>query len=160
MNIIYGQANKNDIEELIRLRIAYMIDDLGELSNHDRMCMEKQLPDYFMRKLGTELIAFVARADDHIVGVTLLHITEAPASPFLPRGYKGEVLGVYTEPGYRHQGICTKLMSDLVAYGKDFGLDRIDLGATKLGYPVYYKVGFRDDASHYTSMTYCFNDNK
>ena len=53
MNIIFEEASKDDIEELIRLRIAYMIDDFGGVSDHERECMEKQLPDYFNRKGGT-----------------------------------------------------------------------------------------------------------
>ena len=29
MSIVFDTANKDDIEELIRLRIAYMVDDFG-----------------------------------------------------------------------------------------------------------------------------------
>ena len=47
----------DDIDELIRLRIAYMLDDFGTVSEYERRCMEEQLPGYFRRKLGTELIA-------------------------------------------------------------------------------------------------------
>ena len=57
--IEYGLATKDDIEELIRLRIAYMIDDFGSVSEEEKEEMEKQLLDYFARKLGTELIVFV-----------------------------------------------------------------------------------------------------
>ena len=41
MNILFDEASKDDIKELVRLRIAYMIDDFGGLSNHERECMEK-----------------------------------------------------------------------------------------------------------------------
>ena len=64
--IEYGLATKDDIEELIQLRIAYMIDDFGSVSEVEKDGMEKQLPGYFERKLGTELIAFVARYNDRI----------------------------------------------------------------------------------------------
>ena len=63
MKIIYDEAAKDDIDELVRLRIAYMLDDFGKVSDYERECMEKQLPDYFERKLGDELVAFVARSD-------------------------------------------------------------------------------------------------
>ena len=33
MNIVFGQADLSDIDELIRMRIAYMIDDFGKHSN-------------------------------------------------------------------------------------------------------------------------------
>ena len=64
MNIKYDIATKDDIDELIRLRIAYMMDDFGSVTDEERAGMEKQLPDYFERKLGTELVAFVARDED------------------------------------------------------------------------------------------------
>ena len=68
-NITFDTADKSDIPELIRLRIAYMIDDFGSVTDHEKECMKKQLPDYFERKLGTELIAFVAKEDGRIVSV-------------------------------------------------------------------------------------------
>ena len=156
MNIVFGKAVMSDIEDLVRLRIAYMIEDFGSVSEREREAMEKQLPDYFSRKLGTELIAFVAKDKDRIVAVVYLHIIEIPANSLLLNGIYGEVLSVYTEPEYRGNGICTKLMETLVAYGRDAGLGRIDLSATKAGYPIYKKVGFAEPKPRYTSMRYEF----
>ena len=154
MNILFGEASKDDIEQLIRLRIAYMIDDFGGISDHEKECMEKQLPDYFNRKLGDELIAFVAKDGERIVSVAYLHIIEMPANSILLNGLYGEVLSVYTEPEYRGKGLCTKLIQNLVDYGKKRGLGRVDLSATKEGYPIYAKVGFVDKEQRYTDMRY------
>lgn len=154
MNILFGEASKDDIKELIRLRIAYMIDDFGGVSNHERECMEKQLPDYFNRKLGNELIAFIAKDDNRIVSVAYLHIIEMPANSILLNGLYGEVLNVYTEPKYRGKGICTQLIKNLIEYGEKRGLGRVDLSATKEGYPIYKKVGFVDKEHRYTDMRY------
>lgn len=154
MNILFGEASKDDIEQLIRLRIAYMIDDFGGISDHEKECMEKQLPDYFNRKLGDELIAFVAKEGNRIVSVAYLHIIEMPANSILLNGLYGEVLSVYTEPEYRGKGLCTKLIQNLVDYGKKRGLGRVDLSATKEGYPIYAKVGFVDKEQRYMDMRY------
>lgn len=154
MNIIFDKASKDDIKELVRLRIAYMIDDFGEVSDHERECMEKQLPDYFNRKLGNELIAFIAKVDNRIVSVAYLHIIEMPANSILLNGLYGEVLNVYTEPEYRGKGLCTQLIKNLIEYGKKRGLGRVDLSATKEGYPIYKKVGFFDKEHRYTDMRY------
>ncbi len=156
MNIIYDEATKEDIDELIRMRIAYMMDDFGSVTEQERKGMETQLPDYFSRKLGTELIAFVAKDEDRIVSVAYLHIIEMPANSVLLNGLYGEVLSVYTEPDYRGKGICTKLMNNLVEYGKNIGLGRIDLSATDEGYPIYAKIGFKDKEHRYRDMRYKF----
>ncbi|MGN0325998.1 MAG: GNAT family N-acetyltransferase [Lachnospiraceae bacterium] len=158
MNIIFDEASKDDIAELIRLRIAYMADDFGGVSDHEKECMEKQLPDYFNRKLGEELIAFVAKDNDQIVSVAYLHIIEMPANSILLNGLYGEVLNVYTEPEYRGKGLCTRLIKNLIVYGKKRGLGRVDLSATKDGYPIYKKLGFVDKEQRYTDMRYHYCD--
>lgn len=158
MSIILNEATKEDINELVRMRIAYMKDDFGSVSEHERKCMESQLPDYFERKLGTELVAFVAKDGDRIVSVAYLHIIEMPANSILLNGLYGEVLSVYTEPEYRGRGLCSTLMRNLVEYGKKRGLGRIDLSATDEGYPIYAKIGFKDKEHRYRDMRMKFNN--
>ena len=150
--IVFDIANVNDIEELVRLRIAYMIDDFGSITDYEKECMEKQLPDYFKRRLGKELIAFVARAEVRLVAAAYLLIIEKPANPFLPNGLDSEVLSVYTEPEYRGKGICSTLMTNMIEYSKEHGLSRIDLVATSEGYPIYKKLGFEDRVQKYIDM--------
>ena len=154
--ITLDTANLNDIPELIRLRIQYMIDDFGSVSDEEREGMEKQLPDYFERELGKKLVAFVARKDDRLVAAAYLHIIEMPANSILLNGIYGEVLSVYTEPEYRGKGLCTKLIQNLIDYGREAGLGRIDLSATSEGYPIYSKLGFKDKEKRYTDMRYNF----
>ena len=151
-SVVFDMACKEDISELIRLRIAYMIDDFGSISEYERTCMEEQLPGYFDRRLGKELIAFVARAEGRLVAAAYLLIIEKPANPFLLNGLDGEVLSVFTENEYRGQGICTQLMKNMIEYAKEKRLCRIDLMATEEGYPVYKKVGFEDKTQKYLDM--------
>ncbi|MEE3314748.1 MAG: GNAT family N-acetyltransferase [Treponema sp.] len=160
MNIAFGEATKDDIDELIRMRIAYMKDDFGSVSEHEKECMENQLRDYFGRKLGTELVAFVAKDveknTEKIVSVAYLHIIEMPANSVLLNGFYGTVLSVFTEDEYRGKGLCTKLMQNLIAYGKEHGLGRIDLSATNDGYRIYEKLGFKEKDNRYREMRYKF----
>ena len=156
MSIVYGEATKDDIDELIRLRIAYMIDDFGSVSEHESECMKKQLPDYFNRKLGDELIAFTAKDNGRMVAVAYLHIIEMPANSILLNGLFGDVLSVYTEPEFRGKGLCTTLMKNLVEYARQAGLGRVDLKATDDGFPIYDKVGFKETENRYRNMTYKF----
>ena len=152
MSIVYGQATKQDIDELIRLRLAFIEDDHGPVTLHDKVCIEQQLLSFLNRKLGTELIVFVARDAGIIVSVAYLNLFEMPANCRLLNGLFGEVFSVYTLPQYRGQGLCTALMQQLVEDAKSRGLSCIDLRATKDGYPIYKKLGFAETAHSYTDM--------
>ena len=114
--------------------------------------MEKQLPGYFERELGKKLIAFVARAEGRLVATAYLLIIEKPANPSFLNGLDSEVLSVYTEEGYRGRGICTNLMKNMIDYAREHKISRIDLMATKDGYPVYKKLGFEDKVHDYKDM--------
>jgi GNAT superfamily N-acetyltransferase len=151
-NVAFDIANKEDISELIRLRIMYMIEDYGSISEDERNAMEDQLPDYFDRRLGKDIIAFVARADGRLVATAYLLLIEKPANPSMKNGLVGEILSVFTEKEYRGQGISTHLMKDLVNYAKDKELCFIDLKATDEGYSLYKKVGFKDRIQKYKDM--------
>ena len=151
-DVVFDIADLNDIQELVRLRILYMIEDFGSISDEEKDGMEKQLPDYFERELGKKLVAFVARAEGRIVAVAYLLIIEKPANPFFLNGLDSEVLSVYTEEGYRGRGICTRLIKNLIAYAEEHEISRIDLVATDDGYPLYKKLGFEDKVQKYRDM--------
>ena len=158
-NIVFDTAKKQDIPVLIRLRIAYMIDDYGSISEYERNAMEQHLPNYFERKLGNELIAFVARTGTRLVATAYLLIIEKPANPSLPNGLEGEVLNVFTEQEYRGQGIATRLMKELIEYAKEKKLCRIDLKATEEGYVLYKKLGFEERTQKYKDMRLVVKNN-
>ncbi|MBO4477345.1 MAG: GNAT family N-acetyltransferase [Lachnospiraceae bacterium] len=150
--LVFDTARIKDIPELVRLRIAYMIDDYGSVSDADRRAMEEQLPGYFERKLGRELVAFVARDGEHLVATVYLLIIEKPANPAFLNGLEGEVLNVFTEKEYRGRGISTRLLNEMIAYAKEKQLCRIDLKATDEGYKLYKKLGFVEITQKYVNM--------
>ena len=152
MSVTFDTANNKDISELTRLRIAYIMDDYGSISEDDQHAMEVQLPNYFERKLGKDLIAFVARADGQMVATAYILIIEKPANPSMQNGLVGEVLSVFTEKEYRGQGISTRLMNDVVSYAKENRLCYIDLKATEEGYSLYKKIGFEERNQKYKDM--------
>lgn len=156
MNFVFDNVNLNDIDELIRLRLAFITEDAGSLSSLQEQCIEEQLRDYFNRKLGKELIAFVARDEKRIIAVAYLLLMEMPANARLQNGLYGEVLNVYTLPEYRGNGLCTMLMQHLIEYGKKCGLGCIDLSATENGYPIYAKLEFKEKVQNYKDMRLVF----
>lgn len=160
MEVYYNQAAKDDIDELIRLRIAYINEDTGRIPEPDIEKFKERLRDYFGRKLENEIIAFTARESERIVSVALLQIIEMPANANVVNGFYGIVLNVYTEPEYRGKGISTEVMKGLLKYGKDRKLPRIDLSSTDAGYSLYSRLGFRDRGTEYREMRYIYMENR
>lgn len=152
MEIIYGEATKEDYEELIRLRLVNMSENYKEVSEEAQECIKKHLVDYLDRKLGTDLFIFTAKDEGRLVATAYLMVIEGPANVWMLNGLYGEVRGVYTIPEYRGKGICTRLMMDLVERGRKRGLSAIQLDSTKDGYSIYKKVGFEDAEHEFAAM--------
>lgn len=149
-------ADHVDIQELTRMRIAYIRDEQGSISEQDEQIMLKQLPEYFEKHLGKDLFAFAAKENNEIVATALLLIIEKPSNPNFITGLIGNVLNVYTMPDHRRQGISAKLMENLISFAKEHNLDFVELKATTEGYPLYKKIGFTEHNSDYTDMRLFF----
>lgn len=148
----FGKADLDDAAQLCELRMAYLHEDLGEISDEDADAMRKGLPDYFERRLGNDIFAYTARDGETIVAVALLLVKEMPMSPSFITGLTGTVLNVYTRPEYRHRGCAKRVMELLISDAAKMSLSRIELKATDDGYGLYKKLGFLNDTSEYHPM--------
>nr|WP_302417976.1 GNAT family N-acetyltransferase [Blautia marasmi] len=86
-------------------------------------------------------------------------IAERPAMPDCLSGKVGTVFNVYTKPGYRRQGMAYRLMEMLLKKAEEAGVTYVDLKATKDGYELYRKLGFKENTSVYTDMRYWVEKN-
>ena len=125
-----------DIPQLCRLRLAYFDEEFGTLPSDKLSAIKAHLPAYFTQHLGTGCIAAV----------------EKPANPTFPCGRSGYVLGVYTEPDYRGQGLATQIMTLILAEAKRLALDTVTLSASDMGRGIYEKLGFTVKQSKFTEM--------
>ena len=161
MLLTYRAATAADIPAVCRLRIAYLNEDVGEMSPEVCAAVSAQLPQYFAEHLSRDCFVNVAETEDGaLVGCVILVCSEKPANPSFPHGKGGTVYGVYTEPEYRGQGVATALMKLLIADGTAQGLDRIALSASAMGKSVYEKLGFEVTHSHYTEMALDLTEEK
>lgn len=152
--MITRKATVNDIDSLTELRIAYLKEDNGTISPEEEKIFRKQLPDYFKRRLGKELLAYIAEEDGKAVSSCFLLITEKPAGPRFPDGLTGTVLNVYTDPGFRRRGLAGTLMKMLLSDASSLGLDYVELKATKDAVKLYKSLGFEEAFSKYTDMKF------
>lgn len=150
MNI--RKAGKEDIAQLVEMRIKYLTVDCGEMSAEQIEAIRKQLPEYFERQLGTGVLAYAAEEEGILVSTVLMVIVEKPANPHFITGKTGTLLNVYTRPEYRRQGLAGKLIDLAIQDAKQLNLSYIDLGASKEGYPLYKKIGFTESHSDFVPM--------
>lgn len=151
--MIIEQATLADLDQLIHLRLAYLRDDFGTLSDEQVMQLHQELPGYFQHHLQNDLLAFVARDDEgHIASCAWLLLVSKPPSPRFPRGRTGVLFNVYTEPAHRRKGLAKRVMGSLIEEAYSRQLDVIELHATDDGYPLYRVLGFTDDSSTHKAM--------
>lgn len=150
--MIFDKATIEDIGVLTDLRIAYLNEDLGVISNENLELMQASLPSYYEKHLNKDLMAYVARDEMDIVSCAFLLIVEKPMSPSFITGKIGTVLNVYTKPDYRKKGYAKKLITTMLEDAKAEGLSIIELKATEDGYSLYKSVGFEDVVAKYHNM--------
>ena len=155
--MIFEKATASDIQTLVGLRIAFLLEDEGEMPESTLSLISDQLPAYFRCHLNKDLFVFVCRDADTIAGCCFLSVFEKPANPRFLNGKTGTVMNVYTKPQYRRKGVARKLMQMLLAESADLKLDYVELKATDAGCPLYRSLGFEDAASKYLPMKYAID---
>ena len=155
--MIIRKAEKSDIDLLIKIRLDYLTAD-GMIPPADIETEAKTtelLRDYFSRHIESgDFIAALCEIDGNIAGVAFLVINERPINPRFMNSCKTAVIyNVLTYPEYRRQGIATKLLELLIDEAKKANTSFIELSASKMGKPVYEKLGFTEKLkSDFTEM--------
>ena len=158
MGITFELATTRDIDELAELRLAYLTDDFGELSDDQRASLARELPPYLLEHIGRDLSVHVARdevlghPERRIVSCAWLLRVAKPPSPRFPHGRTGILFNVYTLKSRRHQGLASGVMRNPLEKARQDGLDVVELNATDDGYPLYLSLGFADDSSTHKPM--------
>ena len=148
--MIFEKATIKDINGLTDLRLAYLQEDLGVITNKE--LIQESLPGYYEKHLNKDLMVYVARDDEDIVSCAFLLIVEKPMSPSFITGKTGTVLNVYTKPEYRNKGYAKKLMTMMLEDATAQDVSIIELKATEDGYSLYKSVGFEDVVAKYHNM--------
>lgn len=156
--MIFEKANQNDINDLVKLRIAYLLEDYGEIASDKLSLISYNLPAYFHSHLNKDLFVFVCRDESILLGCCFLYISEKPSNPTFINGKTGTVMNVYTKPQYRKQGIAGKLIQLLLSQAEKLNLDFVELQATDAGYNLYKSIGFNDVISKYHNMKYIIDN--
>ena len=145
MEVTIRRALPGDAADLARMRAASRAERAAPnpegYAEYERRCAafffaELQKHDSFVQ-------SWVAVVDGAIVGGASLTVV-----PTMPRfGGSGEPLDgrirdVYVVPSHRRSGIGRTLTLAAVEEARRLGVDRLSLGASEMGRPLYERIGF------------------
>jgi GNAT superfamily N-acetyltransferase len=145
-------AERDDINALVCLRLAYLSEERGVLSDREAEAIRGNLPAYFETHMNRDLFVYVIRRNGEIAACAFLLVIEKPMSPSFPNGRTGTVLNVYTCPKYRKKGYADTILKALLEDAVKKQLSVIELKSTDEGCALYQSNGFADDRSGYHFM--------
>lgn len=141
--LVYYQATRSDIPDLITGRIAFLIEFGGAQPDDAIQQLTEALTAYFTEQLhnGSGLW-WIAKGGQELAGIGGILIRQHPGSFNNLSGLRGYVFNMYTAPGFRRKGVCTQLLNRLMDAAGAQGITAFELHATREGELVYQKNGF------------------
>ena len=153
MNLIYKKAEKNDIDDLVDLKIKQNL----FFNNRDGLIMKKEnmvrenIRKILLDQLNKTIYFFIAKNENNKTvacnGVIIHQMV--PSDSFL-NGKKAYITSVYTEENYRCNGIQNTLMQMVLDFIKENNCKKIELDASNPpAIKLYEKFGFRKNSINY-----------
>lgn len=140
-NYTIRQATVDDAYTLARMRDEMAI-EMAPDEAHDDTFRERTFV-YWYEMLGTDrAISWIAEQAGEPVAMASLLLHHHPPRRFGERR-RGYVTAVYVVPQARRQGIALALMHIIIAWGREQGLQRLELRSSDMGRPLYPTLGFK-----------------
>jgi ribosomal protein S18 acetylase RimI-like enzyme len=134
-------ATPEDIDLLIKFRFLYF-ESQGNLTNEEKVQIEKQLRGYFAEHLNKDCECFLLKKDGGFISSIYMIKVDRPAGTAFINGKTAFLMNVYTKEEYRKMGAASTLLDFVIDYAKQCGIDSIDLSSTSMGRELYLRKGF------------------
>lgn len=143
--MIIRKATADDAKLLSEVRKLQLIDE-GIDPNCD---IDSELSAFFKKWLESEdFIQLIAEEDGKLLSTAAVIYYDLPPSFTNKIGVRGYVTNVYTAPEHRRKGLSKMLLTKLLDDARSRGIKKLWLGASKLGRPLYEKLGFLQQESY------------
>lgn len=153
MNLIYKKAEKNDIDDLVDLKIKQNL----FFNNRDGLIMKNEnvvrenIQKILLDQLNKTIYFFIAKDENNkTVACNGVIIHQMVPSDSFINGKKAYITSVYTEENYRCNGIQNTLMQMVLDFIKENNCKKIELDASNPpAIKLYEKFGFRKNSINY-----------
>ena len=140
MGITFLKANKDDIKNIVDLRIKLNKHDY-EFENTAEL--EVAIENLLQEELNKSIFFFIAKSEEKVVACSGLIVHQILPYSTIVSGKKGYITNVYTEEEYRKQGIQKELVKMSLDYAKELGCERVELDAcNNNAITLYENIGF------------------
>ena len=143
--MIVRKATVEDAALLSEVRKLQLIDE-GIAPNCD---IDAELDVFFKKWLvSKDFLQLIAEENGKLLSTAAIVYYDLPPSFTNKIGVRGYVTNVYTAPEHRRKGLSKMLLEKILEDAKSRGIKKIWLGASKLGRPLYEKLGFIQQESY------------
>lgn len=141
--LIYNCSDNNSTEKLLAIRLE-TLREVFELSDDHRFdeAIINATRDYFIN--GDHTTAVAVCGEKIISCASCCYVRYIPTLPH-STGVRGHIMGVYTVPEYRRQGIAKRLMQMIIDEARNRGVTELSLDATSDGAALYEQLGFKSN---------------
>jgi len=137
-------ATLDDAEALAAHRRAMFVDMNYRDANALDAMMTAFRPWLREKMIAGEYLAWLAIGADRAILAGLgLWLMDWPPHMIGPGARRGNILNVYTNPGFRRQGIARRLMETALEWCRANGIRAVILHASADGRKLYESLGFR-----------------
>ena len=127
-------AVKEDVLELVRLRMAYLQVEKPEVNALKEGLLALSLGNYFMRHLGTsDLVCWLAEFEGRVVGAGGICFNHYPPNFESMEEEMAQLINFYTEPGYRNDEVEQQLFARLLEEAERRNVSVITVQDTEMG---------------------------
>lgn len=146
MNVEVKRLGKNNIEEIIPLRIALQKVDFENNLGIEEKILEDKTREFLNENLDKDLYMFGVYVDNNLVSICGLTIFK-----YFPQADDlsckvGYITSVYTKDEYRRNGYQKKVFLECLKLGETLGIKRFKLSTKNpIAMKMYESVGFKDD---------------
>ena len=142
--IIIRKARLCDVDTLVEQRHRMFQDIVSRTPESLREADRKYKKWMIQLWRQKRFVGFLAMNSVEVVGGGCVWIKDLQPSPTSWRNLKSPyLLSMYTDPKYRRRGIASSIVKEAMLWSRKKGYNHMTLHASKLGRPVYSRLGWR-----------------